>query len=195
MKKLLSILLCALLLSSCNDSSREKLKETIASIDTGDKLKTININKYSIGIPDYMEKMTDLNDEASLQYGDKFKEFYVIVIDETHGSVDSAFSEGGYTDSLGDPELFNALYKLMKESYTSGVKDVRNIKERDFSISGMPAKELTFNGTLDTYDVYYNVSFVKGPTQFFQVFTWTMGKYKEKYEPTMHNMINSLHEI
>ncbi|MFN8287770.1 MAG: hypothetical protein U0V74_13520 [Chitinophagales bacterium] len=195
MRKILPLLFAIALLASCNDSSKEKLKETIASIDSGDKLKTVDINRYSIGIPEYMEKMTDLNDEASLQYGDKYKEFYVIVIDETHGSVDSAFSEGGYTDSLGDPQLFNALYKLMKESYTSGVKDARNIQERDITVNNMAAKELTFNGTLDTYDVYYNVTFVKGPTQFFQVFTWTMGKYKEKYEPTMHSMINSLHEI
>lgn len=194
MNKFLPLLLAVFFLASCNNPA-EKLKETIASVDSNDDLKTVKVNQYSIGIPSYMEKMTDLNDEASLQYGDKYKEFYVIVIDEEQGGVDTVFANGGFTDSIGDPQLFNALYKLMKESYLSGVKNSRKSQERDFTIAGMPAKELTFYGDLNSYEIYYNVTFVKGPTHFFQVFTWTMSKYRENYEETMHKMINSLREV
>jgi hypothetical protein len=57
-------------------------------------LKVVSINEdYSMGIPMNMSKTTSLNDDASLQFQNIFKETYVIVIDENKKEFINAYME------------------------------------------------------------------------------------------------------
>jgi hypothetical protein len=64
------------LLTSCGLKFNEE--KSAAEVE----LQQITGGDYSLGIPTYMTKATTLNDEASLQFQNLFKETYVIVIDE-----------------------------------------------------------------------------------------------------------------
>ena len=72
---------------------------TLISCETGDKEQNITIgDKYSISIPSFLTKVNNLNDDASLQYQHAWKEFYVIVIDETIEEMQKALEENQLTD-------------------------------------------------------------------------------------------------
>ena len=82
MKEKFTFLLVVILgfsITSCLDF---KVKKTEKEINLDD-FKKVEINhEYQVSIPKYMRKTNSLNDDASLQCQNIFKETYLIIIDE-----------------------------------------------------------------------------------------------------------------
>ena len=100
--KLISLKISAVLLllatASCIDFSDKIKKEKLSDSD----FKSISINnEYSVKLPKHMKEAKNLNDEASLQYQNIFKEVYFVVIDEPIEEFKEVFIDlGEYNDSL-----------------------------------------------------------------------------------------------
>jgi len=98
MKKIIFVLILGQLLTSCLDFSNNTIENL--SIETDFDPIVIN-SQYMVRIPKYMKKSNSLNDDASLQYLNTFKETCVIIIDESKEDIISTFKElGEYNDSL-----------------------------------------------------------------------------------------------
>ena len=195
MKNLLKSIFAFVLLinvSSCIDFSDNIKKEKPVAAD----FNTVTINKeYEVQIPKYMKATNDLNDQASLQYQNIFKETYFVVIDEPKDEFKKAFLElGEYNDSL--PLIAN--YKdvqlnFFKESLT----DYEFISETTKKINGKNTEEISFNGKIEgvIYNIGYILTFVEGKEKVYMLMAWTLADKNDKYQETFEYISNSFREL
>ncbi|MFC4740303.1 hypothetical protein ACFO3U_09895 [Flavobacterium ponti] len=179
MKNTFLIFALFLILSSCQDDS---------------KLETITVNnKYTLDVFSNMSKTKELNDEASLQYQNIFKELYVIVIDESAEQFENVIIDNGLQE-LYQPDL-DGYTSLIVDGFESeeGVGDISEAK--DTIINGLEAKVFDLEGKVEEYDVYYKLAFLKSQKSYYQIMTWTLLDKKEDFEEKMDKMIYSFKEI
>lgn len=71
-------------------------KNNIPKTDDEDREQTITVkNRYSVLVPIYMKKLSNLNKNAALQYGDAMKELYLMIIDEPKSEMHKALERNG----------------------------------------------------------------------------------------------------
>ena len=58
----------------------------LLSCSKEEEFKKIEVKNYALQLPSYLSKTNDLNEDASLQYQNPFRELYIIVIDESKTS-------------------------------------------------------------------------------------------------------------
>lgn len=175
MKK--NILLLAVICFSCN------VKE---------EFKTITIEKkYSLSIPDNLEKATKLNDDASLQYQDLFNEYYVIAIDEPKESFSNAIIK---SNSDITPNL-EGYYNLITTSLPEKLKNCKLYDQKTNTINGKRVKIFSASGTIEDFDVFYRYAIVEGHADYYQIMLWTEKSKESKYKELMEKTILSFKEI
>ena len=158
------------------------------------KIETITIkNQYSLDIYSNMSKTDELNDEASLQYQNIFKELYVVVIDESAEVFNTIIVDNDLVDQY-KPDL-NGYSKLIIDGFESETNLKKISKEKDTLINGLEAKVVDFEGKVDEYKVYYHLAFVKSQKSYYQIMTWTLLDNKEEYKNKLDNMTYSFKEI
>lgn len=173
MKKIIPLCLFYLLLS-CNS----KKAETV----------TIN-NKYSVELPGFLSKATNLNEEASLQYQNIFKEFYVIVLDEPKKVlIDIA-------DDLAVEPNLESYFSVLKSGMEETFDNVAFIDIKDTKINGLKAKTFAVTGNVEGIDAYYKIAYIEGKDSYYQILTWTLLKNQQKHTPEMDKIIASFKEI
>ena len=180
MKKIIPLLLVVLFLSSCDQFSNKP------------KVIPVN-NKYTLTVPSYLSEYTSLNEEASLQYANLFKELYVVVIDEVKSNFNSALTENLLTDS----------YSLDLDGYAKLILDNFELSMEEFSassldktiINSMDARITTIEGSIEGIDVFYIFAAVEGKNNFYQILTWTLAEKKDDYKDKMQGIIRSIQEI
>ncbi|MDH5381546.1 MAG: hypothetical protein OEW75_11870 [Cyclobacteriaceae bacterium] len=173
-----AFLLIIFILSACGETTFDKT--------------TIN-NLYSLDIPSFLSKSEDLNDDASLQYQNVFKEFYIIVIEETQEEFHNLVVENEMED----------IYSADFEGYTQAVVDILrediDIYDEttvlDTIINGLSSKKIEISGKSEDVEVYYNYTLVQGKDNYYQILTWTLLGNKEDYVKDMNRMTNSFREL
>lgn len=179
------IVFCLLILAgSCLDTPSKK-NETIDA-----KLKTVRVNNdYSIDIADFMKESNQLNDEASLQYQNIFKEVYIIVIDESREEFKTVFQDlGEYNDSLSMVENYkNIQLGFLKEAV------IINSKEDVESqvINGLPVEIVNIDATTEGIDIAYKIAYIDGSENVYMIMAWTEQDKKETYDSLFEKMIKS----
>ena len=161
---------------------------SLFSCDSKTEFKSIKVNDYSISLPDFLSEGKDLNDDASLQYQNLFKEFYIVVIDESKESFKDAIEINELEDIY--ESNFDGYTKLLIGNLEAAVT-FKNKKEIETKINGLPAKILEFEGNVDGIDIYYQVAYIDGITNYYQIMTWTLADKKETYKETMDEMFQS----
>ena len=189
MKHILT-LICVILLSCFGTSCIKKLKEAAEDIveptSTSESLSESNFslididNDYQVLIPKYMKPMPNLNDEASLQYANIFKEIYTIVINENKQEFIETFkSLGEYNDSLPPIENYKNVQKQMLD------EAIANVKFRDYGLTEIntyPARQFKMEGEIDGLDFFYLVGFIEGDENIYMLMNWTLKDRKSRYE-------------
>lgn len=153
-----------------------------------EEFKKIEVKNYALQLPSYLSKTNDLNDDASLQYQNPFRELYIIVIDESKQEVEQAITLNELEDIYSND--FNGYVELLTASLESNIA-FKNKKEKDTVINSLEAKLLKFEGKIEDYDVFYEIAFVNGVTNYYQIMTWTLLNRKSDYEAVMDKMIYS----
>ena len=178
MKKSNILLLIGLIIAGCQSG------------DTG-QLVTIE-NKYSVSLPSFLVKAsTILNEDASLQYLNNRKEFYVMVFDESKSEIQKILIENNLTndysnDIKGYSYLFLDGFDIENSRYNKSIMT-------DTLINKMPARVLSLTRQSEGVDAYISFAFFEGKERFYRIMAWTINKesnYKEKME-----IINSLKEL
>ncbi len=154
---------------------------------------TVDSGGYMMSIPKHLKVATTLNEEASLQYQDIYKELYVIVIDEAKTDFIKTFSDESineYDDKLTPEKNYRIVQmKSMKEKLT--MKAEPTIKKT--TINGLDAEIVDFTGSVEGIesDIYYKLAFVEGTKQMYMVMTWTLDSDKNANMEEIDAMIAS----
>lgn len=168
MKKLIVLGLLFTILISCNSNT---------------EYQTVRVkNKYSLELPDFLSEVQNLNPEASLQYQNPLKEFYVIVLDEP---------KNYFTDAIGLEEYKNILRTNLETSLESPTFS----PSRDTVINGLKTKLSSLSDKRDGIAIYYQFAYIESKTHFYQILTWTLENRKDKFSPDMDKIIASFKEL
>ena len=179
MRKLLPLVPVFFLLTSCG--TQKGSQEVVIE------------DRYSMNIPAFLERTTDLNEDASLQYQNISQELYIIVIDESVEEFRMALVENGL-DSLYSFDLQGYSDLLMLGiNMELGQFEGNDFEER--TINGLSARVLQMDAVYDEMDIHYKFAYLKGTDHYYQVMTWCTAAEKEKHRQVKEDMINSFREI
>ena len=170
MKKILVLGLSLLLLVSCNSNTENR---------------TVKIkNKYSLELPDFLSEVQNLNPEASLQYQNPLKEFYVIVLDEPKSDFPNP-------DVIDLEEYKN----ILKANLEASLENPTFSPIRDTVINGLKTKLFSLSDKTDGIEIYYQFAYIESKTDFYQILTWTLENRKDKFSKDMDKIIASFTEL
>ena len=197
----LASLAAAVLLSSCSSNSSvdgenksllESLKEISAS--TNYEVKEIN-GLYSMKIPDFMTSSSSLNDDASLQYNNLYKEKYIIVIDENKQEFVDAFKEiEEYDESMSIVDNYASVQlQYMAEAGTI----IKESELKNLKINGMQARMRAIDANIAgvAEPISYWLGYVEGKENMYTIMAWTLESRKDSYEAEANEMIKSIREL
>ncbi len=187
-----SLLLVFILFTSCNYLQPNKEENLSLEKD----FKTVKIKgKYQMSIPNYMKQTNQLNDEASLQYNNLFKETYVIVIDESKEQFVSAIKEAGINESSHSTiESYRDIQmQLLRENINISNEKISEKK----TLNGMNSEQVAFVGKISGVDdeISYILTFIEGENDLYMIMGWTLNKYSKKYTNTFLQIADSFKEL
>jgi len=126
---------------------------------------------YYLSIPDYMSKTRNLNNDASLQYENKVKEAYTIVIE----------------DSKEELEELGMIYQNAEEfyddfikTYSKAVEDAKTKEPKNFTIDGNAFTQGELTYVSDSVNIYMLATVVETKTNFYKILSWTTKENKDK---------------
>ena len=146
-------------------------------------------NEYSMELPSFMDESSNLNDDASLQYQNIFKEIYVIVIDENKEEFKEVFLDlEQYDTSVSMVEN----YKNIQLSYLEEAVTVNSVSELESSIiNGLPFEIVEVDAVSEGIEVAYNIAYVDGDEKVYMIMTWTEKSRNEKNKDLFQKIIKS----
>jgi len=160
-------------------------------ISCDESTQTVNVDgRYRVDLPSFLTEDKGLHEDASLEYANTFREFYIIVLDESKETVHNSFEENGleYTSTLkGYADL---LVDNMKES--SSITTAPVLKET--KINGLNAIVTNASGVVDNIPVYWQLAFIEGKNTYYQIVVWTLEDKKEDNQEKMAQIINTFKE-
>ena len=153
----------------------------LISCDSRTEYQTVKVkNKYSLELPDFLSEAQNLNPEASLQYQNPLKEFYVIVLDEPK------------TDFPNPAEINLEEYRtILRENLKGTLQSPSFLNERDTVIKGLKAKLFSLTDQTGGLKIYYQFAYIESKTHFYQILTWTLEDRKDKFSNEMAKIIAS----
>jgi hypothetical protein len=156
--------------------------------------QTINVeDRYQVDVPASLQKVTDLNKEASLQFQNDVEAFYVIVIDEPKTAFTKAINDNGLQDTYTND--LTGYSKLITDGLDNSIS-VKNMPAfQELTIDGNKTRELSFEGVSSGNHVYWKLAFIEGQDHYYQIMVWTEADNKGKYEKKMNTIVNSFKEI
>lgn len=148
-------------------------------------------NEYQLSVPTYMTEAKSLNDVASLQYQNVFKETYVIVIDEDKQNLIDTFFELGEYDTLMSvsKNYCNIQMKMLQENMTV----VSQTTPSAVKIGTLDAHQVEMVGTSGDVkqEIAYFLTFIEGEEKVYMIMSWTLKNRKDKYSKTFAEVSNS----
>ena len=166
----------------------------ITSCQSGDTEKLVTIeNKYSISIPSFLITTNALNEEASLQYLNARKEFYVIVLDEPKSEMYKALVDNDLTDTYSND--LEGYSDLILDNYEQSISISHMSNIVDTFINNMPARLLTINGQVEGVDIFYSLAFIQGKERYYQIMVWTSSSKESEYKDKMNKILYSFKEL
>ena len=166
----------------------------LASCSENSELQQVRIdNLYVVSIPSFLYAVKDLNSDASLQYMNETREYYVLVIHE---------DKAEFHESIRDTELMetyapniDGYANLLIDSfgYNANVKSKTKVSETQ--INDMPARLVNMHASFDGVDVFCSLAYLEGKENYYQVFAWTLRANEKQYKESLNGIAHSLREI
>jgi hypothetical protein len=155
--------------------------------------ETINIkNQYSIELPKFLSKSKTLNTQASLQYQNLLREFYVIVIDESKDDVHDIVNNDENLFHISTD--FDGYKRLITENANLTINFNQINVEKTNRVNTMLAHIQSMEGEIEDYKIYYKLALIEGKKHYYQIFVWTLYNNKKEYDHLMDDIINSFKE-
>lgn len=161
--------------------------------DKAAETQTVKIGgRYQMDLPAHMTKATGLNDAASLQYQNKLKEFYAIVIDEPKAVLEKSIFDNSLEGVISND--LNGYAKLITEGMKNNAT-LDSVPSLKFTkINGLEARTIDITGKIQNVHIYWKVAYVEGKSHYYQIMVWTLADKKQQFEADMDAAINSFKE-
>lgn len=142
-----------------------------------------------------MKQTNDLNDEASLQYNNLFKENYIIVIDESKETFVSAMDEAEINDTTYS--VIENYRNIQLQLLNGNINISQEEKSKKMTINNMEAVQVSFVGKVPGVDdeIAYILTFIAGKNDLYMIMTWTLKEYSKRYTGTYQKMAHSFKEL
>lgn len=176
------------ILNSCYNLGSDEPEQL--SLDKDFEVVKVN-NEYVVKIPKYLDKTTDLNDEATLQYQNIFREAYIIILDESKSDMEEAAKSIGEFD---DNQSLLKNYKNLQLKYSlAGLDILQQYNEKSLKINGINAEKVDIDAYSEEIDIKitYFLTFYEGPEKVYMMMAWTLENRKQKYKPTFDQTASS----
>lgn len=183
-----------LALSSCGEIAKEAVA---TSMELDDEMKTYTNDSvgYSLSVPSYMNKVTTLHADATMQFQNVFKETYLIVIDEPKDDVVSTFRElGEYKE---DSSLVKNYRDIQLKYIAESSKIVTQSKPVAYKINGLDAETVKIDANVEGIPqmISYTYTFIASNETVYMVSAWTLKDKKEKNAPLFDKIVKSFKEV
>jgi len=165
MKKLLFILCVTFGLISCNQKVAPPQTVTIK-------------DQFTMEMPGTLAVMKDLYPDADIQYGNTFKQVYII-------AKETPKTEG---------EDFNAFTQKALAAY-SNRPDYEIIKADDVRINGLPGKVYKLSMSQEGNFMYMIQTMIEGKKGNYEIIGWTIGQNKDYQGDELMNIISTFKEL
>lgn len=165
MKKLLFILCVTLGMVSCNQKVAPP--------------QTVSVNdQFSMELPATLAVMTDLYPNAAIQYGNTFKQVYIIA-KESPKTADESFA---------------SFTQKALAAYASR-PDYEIIKEDEVRINGLPGKIYKISMSQDGNFMFMIQTMIEGKKGNYEIIGWTIGQNKTYQGDELMNIISTFKEL
>lgn len=202
MKKVIyvfSILTISTALTSCfssttADETRSSLEELIKPSVEYDVVEIEGL--YSMKVPKFMTVTTQLQEDASLQYNNPFKEKYVTVLDEENEEIMAFMTDYGvYDDSKS--KLENYVDTRLSYLTESGISIIKQTDLKSEMINGRKAVSTMIDASVPDIaeDITYYFTYVEGKEHYYMISAWTLLDRKDSYTEEVKEMTSSFKEL
>lgn len=137
---------------------------------TSDGLLTMNV-------PSHWKPRQDLHEDATLQFGNPFREEYLIVLPDLKTEFFGTLDEHA---------------KLTSDLILSNLKGSHRNAPRKYQLNGMDAVQHEITGSVDNNKIAYLHTTVETDTAFQQVIAWTLPNRKERAFKVFSSVLDSL---
>ncbi len=190
------ILLIVINFISCKEVIKEVFDSSSSKAETLDlsDFKEISVdNLYKVAVPEYMKEIQKLHDEASLKYGNIYKETYTVIIHENKDEFIDLFKEyDEYNEENSVVENYSDVQiKMIRERLEVKRVIPYNVTE----INKLEARQVQVEGKVDGMDITYMLAFVEGDENMYFIMNWAESKKIKKYEDTFKSIIDSFELI
>lgn len=172
------IILITLLLLSCKNNDKPQTA----------KYK----NLYTLQLPGHLTKTDELNDDASLQYKNEFREFYTIVIHEPKSELNTVLKKN-YPEGFYTPDL-KGYTDILINGIDENIIHEEKTTTQPKTINGLPANVAELSGLSDGLEIFIKIAFIEGKDNYYQVMVWTLANKKNEHLPAMNTIIDSFTE-
>ncbi len=175
----LPFFLLLILISGCITVTNKNTEET-TFIEV--KIKDL----YSVQMPDYLKPAaTLLNEEASLQYSNLERSFYVIVIDEIRSNLTA--------DKKGITLV--EFFETSTANIVGSLTNVQSSNPEHIKVNGLDAYKITIIGKHDQLTMVYKCTIIESMGHFYQLYCWTITDLLSNNERDMDVILNSFKEL
>ncbi len=129
-------------------------------------------------IPDYLNKCSDLSEEAIFQYKKEYRSFYVIVLEDELRSMELKQYATGEVSKLAT---------LLSDSAT--------LRPTKVNLNGSEGFQYVITGKLDVKFVHYISTFVESAKGRYQIVCWKLDEKKSTHLEDFNYIINSFKEL
>jgi hypothetical protein len=172
-------ILLGLAILGCGSTTRLGLTATSPGQTSAGNVIVATDKHSQITVPDDWQAMTDLNDKAETQAGNRSKNVYVIII---------ADNKEDFTSFSKYSEL--AISKFMATLEAPEVKGPANV-----TINGNSALQYKIMGAVNGLKVTYLYTLVEGDSDYYQILAWTTQSKFDENEPIFQRVAQSFQEL
>jgi hypothetical protein len=149
--------------------------------------KEVKINElYSIQLPTYLKpSVTMLNEDASLQYSDTARNFYVIVIEEMRGGIDINHKR----------ETLVEFFESCTSNIAWGLAEVQSSNPEQIKVNGLDAYRTMIIGKHNGLTMAYKCYIIESLGHFYQLYCWTIADLLSVNQKDMDVVLNSFKEL
>lgn len=153
----------------------------------------VNSRNFSLKLPSYLKKGTDLHEDAVVQYQNVIKEFYFIVIQESAEDFHATIEDSELQDDFSAD--IDGYARFVGERFSENVDEVYKKTElKSITVNGKEGRYFEANAKVGEVEIHYHYGFIRGDTTYYQLLSWTLMNKESKYNDTMLNILQSFKE-
>lgn len=186
--RIFSTLIIFAFLTSCAGKGDKNKDATVYNKQTALEL-------YEIEVPDYMKTTTGLNQDASMQYQNIYKETYLAIIEEPKKDFKDVFEElGDYDNSKSMSENYCT---IQMQYFTEGMEIISIENPKSVTINNLEAQQLDLIAKVEgvSNNIYYLMTFVEGKDTVYMIMQWTLDVNEKNYKNTFSYMASTFKEL